>query len=168
MKYCAHQKRYLIVVLSVLAFIIFKSDFIPDNTHPVQRTVVITNTEMFQNIQFVGYISALVGEDTFYKIEQNQSLHKGYKFNRLYMFGIKQKTLQKLGGIDQLTEDYVFEKINPGEILSSATLYVDNSSLLESEEIFYEIEKMNADVYIAKMKRRITHFSDQTSETIEY
>nr|WP_319569507.1 hypothetical protein [uncultured Draconibacterium sp.] len=153
----------------VFAFFVFKSDIIPENSHQVQRTVQITNCSDFSDIQFVGYITGpMADENDFYLIEDDQLLHKGYKFNSLYVFGIKKNRLTELGGVENLTEDYVLEKVEPGAILSSATLYVDNSSMLEKDEIYYEMEKISEDVFIANLKTQISYFSDNTKDIEKY
>nr|WP_321486675.1 hypothetical protein [uncultured Draconibacterium sp.] len=153
----------------VFAFFVFKSDIIPENSHQVQRTVQITNCSDFSDIQFVGYITGpMADENDFYLIEDDQLLHKGYKFNSLYVFGIKKTRLTELGGVENLTEDYVLEKVEPGAILSSATLYVDNSSMLEKDEIYYEMEKISEDVFIANLKTQISYFSDNTKDIEKY
>nr|WP_319999475.1 hypothetical protein [uncultured Draconibacterium sp.] len=153
----------------VFAFFVFKSDIIPENSHQVQRTVQITNCSDFSDIQFVGYITGpMADENDFYLIEDDQLLHKGYKFNSLYVFGIKKNRLAELGGVENLTEDYVLEKVEPGAILSSATLYVDNSSMLEKDEIYYEMEKISEDVFIANLKTQISYFSDNTKDIEKY
>ena len=153
----------------LFAFVVLKSDIIPENSHQVQRTVQITNCSDFPDIQFVGYITGpMADENDFYLIEDDLLLHKGYKFNSLYVFGIKKNSLTELGGIENLTEDYVLEKVDPGAILSSATLYIDNSSMLEKDEIYYEMEKISEDVFVAKLKTQISYFSDNTKDIEEY
>lgn len=152
----------------LFAFFVFKSDIIPENSHQVQRTVQITNCSDFPDIQFVGYIEDMMSENSFYLIDDDQSLHKGYKFNSLYVFGIKKSRLAELGGIENLTKDYVLEKVDPGAILSSETLYVSNSSMLEKEEILYEMEKVSDDVFVAKLKTHTSYFSDNTKDVEEY
>ncbi|WP_297098631.1 hypothetical protein [uncultured Draconibacterium sp.] len=161
--------KIVLGVIFLFAFVVLKSDIIPENSHQVQRTVQITNCSDFPDIQFVGYITGpMADENDFYLIDDDQSLHKGYKFNSLYVFGIKKSRLTELGGVENLTQDYVLEKVDPGAILSSETLFISNSSMLEKEEIFYEMEKVTDDVFVAKLKTHISYFSDNSKDVEEY
>lgn len=154
----------------LVAFMIFSSDIIPENTHSVSRTVVITNCDEFSDIQFVGYITGvMVDEDNmFYNIQQNKALSKGYHLNALRVFGIRKARLKSLGGVEALTEEYVLDKVTPYDILSSSTYYVDEDSPLESEQVFYSIVKLSDRTYQAKLTKRILNYNNNTSETITY
>lgn len=159
----------LVVILSNIIVYFVYSDIIPDNSHSVTRDVVITNCNDFNDIQFIGYITGpLVEETNFYEINENEKLTKGYKFNTLYIFGISKTALNNIGGVENLTEDYVYSKVNPKQILSSNIYFINDESLLEKDEIFYEIVKYSNDILKVEIKKRILTFQDNKTKTINY
>lgn len=161
-------QNIILVSLIVVSFFL-RSDTIPQNSHSVERTVVITNCDDFQDIQMIGYISGvMVPAKSFYTIEENQQLTKGYKFNTLHICGIKKTTLESIGGIENLTEEYIYANTTRlPSILSSGVYYIKNSSSLSKDELFYEIVKNSEDNFNIELRKRVLTFDDD-QKTINY
>lgn len=164
----AFKYKFLVPFTLGLSCLLFCSDIIPDNSHAVTRTTVISNCSDYPDVAFIAFIKEINGGGaTFYEISDDMSLYKGYKFNTLTIFGINRDTLESVGGIDQLTEEYVLSKVTPQRILCSSTFYVDDRSMYSNDEVYYSIENENGK-YLARIKKRVVGFSDGSSEVVNY
>ncbi len=68
-------------------------DVIPENHHPINRCVKITNSDQFENVSIVAYVRPMGNKNYAYVVQPDGCLHKGYKFNYLGLFAIDTKHL---------------------------------------------------------------------------
>ncbi len=161
--------HHTIILLLVSISFVFRADIIPENSHSVERTVVITNCNDFPDIQLIGCVSGVMPPNNpIYAIEENQQITSGYKFNSLYIFGIKRITLESIGGIDNITEEYMYANTTKVyKILTSGIYYINNSSSLSKDELYYEIVESLEGTFKVELKKRVLTFDDDT-KTINY
>jgi hypothetical protein len=161
------KSTILFIVLAVLS-IPLTSDIISENTHYVSRNVIITNIDNFPDMEFIGYVSGpILPDNPIYIIHQNEPLTKGYKHNDLYIVGIEKSMLESLGGIEKMDEATILSKTSPNSIPSSGGYYYHDSSILDKDDLYYEIVNSNNDIN-AVLKKRILGFKDGTSSEIKY
>ena len=84
------SKYFLTLSLLLTPLCITHADTIPPNSYPVERCSKIVNTDQFPEINLIGFIRKIMGRDKYeaYPIEQDQCLHKGYKFNGFFIYYI--------------------------------------------------------------------------------
>lgn len=161
-------KRALLITFLFGLAIVFRADIIPENSHRVNRTVIIENCSAFNSIEFIGYVTGPMVGEKFYIINDNQQLSSGYKHNSLQIFGIKKTVLDSIGGIDNLNKDFVLSKITPLYIPTSGGYYIDNNSMLSKDDLVYKIVKLSSTTIKAVLKTRTLGFTDGSIKSITY
>jgi hypothetical protein len=130
-------RLYLIIVLNLLCRISY-GDIIPPNSHYVNKCVVITNVNDYPDISLLGVTSCLAFCPAIYIIEPTTCLDKGYKFNCLMIYGVRNSYLadKDITTIDWSKDKHAFKtniQINP------AGGYADNSNAIYSIKQYYRI-----------------------------
>jgi hypothetical protein len=83
----------LLLLICPLVCCIISADIIPDNSHPVEKCVKITNIADYPDISLLGYVTGPMIEPETYGITAKDCLHKGYKFNTLNILAVKRSYL---------------------------------------------------------------------------
>jgi len=159
------------ILLSLLLFVLWPStlfsDVIPENSHYVDRYVYITNISAFSDIVLIGYITGPAFEKyDVYIVEERESLHKGYKFNRLALFALKKSVLERAGGIEHINFTELTEKFPPADIIQPGGEYVTNANPLESEYYYYSIQAVTETALTLKLDKRVLTYNDGSSDRI--
>jgi len=137
------------------------SDVIPSGFHPVTRTITIQNCNEYNDTQIMDYISGtLSGRQQLTTIDIDGVIPGIYKYDNMYLFGIKKSVLEEIGGIDNLTVDYVLNKINPVMILTPSSYLVEDKIILIDDDLFYNIESINDNILTIKLVKRVLTFED--------
>lgn len=93
------MKKFFLLVCMVSYTLI--ADTPPDEGyHLVDRRAYVTNLDAYQNTALLGCVQAIMGEYFSYKVQQNEALTTGYKFNAFRFLGIKKSLLQEFGDLN--------------------------------------------------------------------
>ncbi len=91
------KKIILLFILSIIPLIAF-SDVAPSDMHPVDNTILFTNLDDFPEIMLLGFILGPTYDSPhFFRIENNTSLQKGYKFNDFGIYWASKKYVERIG-----------------------------------------------------------------------
>lgn len=85
------MKQVIIIVIAtcILNVQYAFGDIIPENTHYVDKCVIITNISDYADLTLLGYIKNMGSEhEGTYVITSSDCLTKGYKFNSLYVYAV--------------------------------------------------------------------------------
>lgn len=162
-------KKILTLAVVFTICVVFRADVIPENSHRVDRSVIITNCSSFDNLEFIAYITGPMVDKEFYIVSDNKELYSGYKFNDLQIFGIKKIILDSIGGVDNLDKEYILSKVTPLYFPTSGGYYIyNNYSILNRDDLTYEIAKNSKGQLHAVLKTRKLGFGDGTTQIISY
>jgi hypothetical protein len=154
------NKSIIVCLVLVVAIKLF-SDVLPPDSHPVDRSVYITNISDYPAISLIGIVK-YVGfrVDTVYRIQENVPLYKGYKFNTLDIFAIESHLLGDKISLDSTAVNHIYTKYSPAEVLDPYGGTVSNDDPLQAEEYFYKITRVtDANAYL-KLYKAIQHYND--------
>jgi len=177
------KMKTTILTLLTICTIALNADAIPDpdKYNTVERKVMVTNIDDYPNMQLLGCIEAMVGDNVTYSVEQNISLRLGYKHNRFRFLGIKKDLLNEFGGINTKATDNIYESSNEElseklvqlsiskkspQMITNRIIYVDKKYPMKTDDYYYEIiEGTDANLTL-KLKKRIIGFSDGSTDKI--
>lgn len=142
------------------------ADVIPPDSHPVSRSVCITNISAYPSIALIGVVNHLGGPavDTLYSVEDGVPLYKGYRFNTLDLFAIDAALRDSLSLTDSLAMKHIYAKYSPAEVIDPDGGSVPNTNPLESEQYFYRVEAVTDTTLNLKLFRCIQKFNDGTPD----
>lgn len=176
-----------ITMIICLVSCLLLGDLAPaEGYHNVDRRVFITNIEAYPNIVLLGCVEVMGGEFRTYRIQSNESLEQGYKFNVFRFLGIEKNLLQELGDINatsyldshnidnkeaELGSKLVnisIEKDSLGITLVSTAWHIEDTYPLQNDYYYYEINETDDTTLTLKLKRRELKFEDGSCKTISY
>jgi len=113
-------------------------DNIPPNSHFVNKCVVIANVNDYPDISLLGVITCVANCQAVYKIGPETCLEKGYKFNCLLIYAVRNSYLEgkDINAIDWTKDKHAYKtniQIDP------AGNYADNSNLIYAINQYYRI-----------------------------
>jgi hypothetical protein len=164
------MKRIVLVLLLLGWASPLVGDVIPENTHPVERNVYITNLDDFPEIMLVSYVTGpMIQGYEMTVIEQDVPLSKGYKFNQLQLFAIKKAFVDQLGGIDQIDFAKVAEQMPPADIVDPGPYFVPEDNPVATDSYYYKITEVTETVLTLQLDHRVISFNDgRADERITY
>jgi len=170
-------KQILIITITLLTFI--KADLPPEEGYHVDtKETHITNINHYSEYEILGCVISRMGTTGCYKISDNQSITKGYKYNEVHLIAIKKEALSSLGGIDatnlkgvenandlskQIAQYTIDKKFKNIETIGISHIKDDNT--ISSEKYFYEITSIKNSVITLKLKSRELSFTDGRADT---
>lgn len=162
-------KKVCFLIILIFPSILLFADFIPDNSHAVERIVKIRNCDNYSDYTFIGYISGDMIDKPIFRIFSDTSLEAGYKFNSLQIMVIKNDILEKNGGFSSITEEYIESKAKYLQNIKRSTqYYTNNYYFLIKDELYYEITNITNSIITIKLKTRVLSFKDGTIREINY
>jgi hypothetical protein len=113
-------------------------DIIPENSHFVNKCVVITNVDDYPDISLLGVTTCMAFCPKIYLIGPTTCLEKGYKFNCLTIYAVSNSYLE---GKDITKNDWGNDKhaFKTNIQIDPAGNYADNSNLIYSINQYYKI-----------------------------
>lgn len=162
------------------------ADIIPEgNYHLLGRKVYITNLDAHQNITLLGCVDAVMPHGyTAYKIQQNEQLERGYKFNTLRLLAIPTNLLKEFGDINvtathyyQAQETPFSKKLNDIAIAKDSFVdlnylvggfYISDDDHRIADDYYYEIKDIEKESLTLKLVKREITFDNGSRKTITY
>jgi hypothetical protein len=158
--------RFALLISFLLLGKISYCDIIPENSHAVDLCAVITNLSDYPEISLLGYVTGPTGVIPTYQINATDCLQKGYKYNTLYIYAVKNCYLS---GKDITTIDWTKDC---NALKSSIDIepfggYVDDSNPINAKEQFYKIVGFtDTSVVIFKWKE-INKFNNGKADSVK-
>jgi len=172
------------IVLSLFGSINYATaDVIMPDTHAVQGCTKLTNLNEYPDIIFIGYITGPMpenrekGYDT-YIIKEGDCLHKGYKFNTLFIIALKKSYVDKVG-IDNINLSINHEwwtsgqpKFEKGTAVISESIdfaggWYEDSNPLIKENFDYKIAGISGNKLILYKSQETQWFNNDSPEKTE-
>jgi hypothetical protein len=165
------MRKILIFILPIffIGSVILVSDIIPDNSHFVSRSIMITNINQMPGIKLISYITgSMPVESDVYIVEENEPLYKGFKWNRLQLFAIKDSLIEAAGGIENIDFKEIAKRITPADILDPYKGYVNNKNPLVKEYHYYHIQQDTESHVKLKLYKSVFEYNDGSENKVIY
>ncbi|MBN2460259.1 MAG: hypothetical protein JXB60_01520 [Candidatus Cloacimonetes bacterium] len=152
-------KKFLLIAFFLLLLLKSTCDIIPMNSHYVERCVEIVNLDLYPELTLIGCIHGPMVEQELYLISGEKCLYKGYKFNQLYIYWTERENLtaEELESIT-IADSQFFHLLSAD--IDPGGYYVDNSSPLISEKLFYAIQPSPAEGYMLELIEKAEEFQE--------
>lgn len=160
------MKRVISIFLLALILPLFaKSDIIPEDYHLFERCIKITNPNEFENVSIVGYVVEINGDNYAYKVESDECLSKGYKFNYFKLFAVNSDYIsdKKLNNIDFPNDPH---SIKSNIIIDPVKGFCHDSISISRINSFYKILGFTDSTFVLFKWKEVKEFSDGTPDTV--
>jgi hypothetical protein len=101
-------------------------------------------------------------------VEQDVPLTKGYKFNTLKLYAIRQEVIDAAGGIENIDYDSLIQVVSPVEIIDPAGFTIEDANPLVSEKITYTVWGVENGTLVLYISERRLEYNDGSPDTVEY
>ncbi len=154
----------LMIVLYPAAIL---SDVLPEDSHVVDRQVIITNLHEVPDMWLIGYITGpnLDGYELDI-VKKNVPLSKGYKFNDYALFALTRDLLVQAGGVDHIDFEAIAKILKPAEIIDPGDTYVSDENPLEAEFFYYQVTVLSQTRMVLELVQRVQKYNDGSPDRV--
>lgn len=168
-----------VLFLAVLFMTSLFADDIPEGMHMASREVTLSKADFLTDKTIVACGDGPIWTEDYhcFVIENNASLHAGYKFNYLYLFAVNVAYLQEhvetyfsdnYKWIQSADIDFLALAVqnNVSVFPGGTSIEVDDIYPVTKDQRFYEVTASNENNVTVTLKKRIVSFSNGASDKV--